>query len=369
MQFPAAARLRVESDDAMLNTLLASGEKTIWMPPQASTVAADIDFVFYYILYISAVFFVIINGAMFYFMWKYRRRGPRDQVGRITHSTPLEIGWSVLPGLLLIPMFWWGFKGFMNHRAIPSDCMTINVVAKKWSWDFIYPNGLSLDELHVPENKNVRLVMRSEDVLHSCFIPAFRVKRDVVPGRYADLWFNATRVGEFPLTCAEYCGTSHSDMKARVFVHPTKPDPKQPEPLHLIWEDWLKDADPYSKLTPEQQAEYQKDYDAFLKKYENDPLLGPLLKKLARPVDRGRQLWEKKGCKSCHTTDGKPHTGPTWKDLYMHDVPLSDGTTVKADDTYLRESMLEPNKKKVRGFEGTTMPPTNLRDYEIDSLI
>src|SRR5262245_39362248 len=110
-------RYRVESDDAMLKTMLASGDGTMWMPPQASTVAANIDNVFYYILYVSAVFFVIINGAMFYFMWKYRRRSPHDKVGRITHSTPLEIGWSVIPGLLLIPMFWWGFQGYMHHRA------------------------------------------------------------------------------------------------------------------------------------------------------------------------------------------------------------------------------------------------------------
>lgn len=355
----------------MLKTLLASGEQTIWMPVQASTVAADIDFVFYYILYISAVFFILINGAMFYFMWKYRRRSPHDKVGRITHSTPLEVGWSVLPGLLLIPMFWWGFKGFMHHRAIPSDCMTINLVAKKWAWDFIYPNGFSTNELHVPENTNVRLVMRSADVIHSCFIPAFRVKRDVVPSRYSDLWFNATKVGEFPLTCAEYCGTSHSDMKATVYVHPKKPSGTAKGDLGLTYDDWLKNADPYGKLTPEQHAIYLKEgIDGLKASAESDPVLKALVEKLKPKIqDRGKELYDNKGCKACHSTDGIKGQGPTWKGIWGKDEALANGASVRVDENYVRESILEPRAKTVAGFGADVMPKTPLKEYEIDALI
>jgi cytochrome c oxidase subunit 2 len=365
------APIRVESDDAMLNFLLASGEQTTWMPPQASTVAANIDNVFYYILYISAVFFIVINGAMFYFMWKYRRRSPHDKVGRITHSTPLEIGWSVLPGLLLVPMFWWGFQGFVNHRTIPSDCMTINVVAKKWAWDFGYPNGFSTNELHVPEHTNVRLVMRSEDVIHSCFIPAFRVKRDVVPGRYADLWFNATQVGTYPLTCAEYCGTSHSDMKTTVFVHPKNPAGTVKGDLGLTYDDWLKNADPYGKLTPEQHKAYsEKGIDGLKALAESDPVLRAIVEKLKpRIQDRGKELYDRKGCKACHTIDGSKSQGPSWKGIWGKQESLASGATVLVDANYVHESILEPKAKTVAGFGADVMPKTPLKEYEIDALI
>lgn len=355
----------------MLNLLLAKGEQTMWMPPQASTVAGTTDYVFYYILYMSAFFFVLINGAMFYFMWKYRRRREGEPVEcRITHSTPLEVGWSVLPGLLLIPMFWWGFKGFAEQRTFPTDAMDINVVAKKWAWDFIYPNGFSTNELHVPENTNVRLVMRSEDVIHSMFIPAFRVKRDVVPGRYAALWFNATRTGAFPLTCAEYCGTSHSDMKGTVFVHSAKPTGKEDGDLKLTYDEWLKNADPYGKLTPEQYVIYQKaGVDGLQALAEKDPVLKALLPKLLSPADRGKQLADKKGCKSCHSIDGVAGQGPSWKGVFGKDEALTNGSKIKVDENYVRESILEPNAKIVAGFASGIMPKTALKDYEIDALI
>ncbi|MBI5864733.1 MAG: cytochrome c oxidase subunit II [Planctomycetes bacterium] len=339
------------------------------MPPQASTVAGATDYVFYYILYISAAFFILINGAMFYFIWKYRRRGPHDKVGRITHSTPLEIGWSVIPGLLLIPMFWWGFKGYMEQRTFPPNCLEINVVAAKWNWTFIYSNSFTSNELHVPVDTPVRLIMRSNDVIHSCFIPAFRVKRDVVPGRYADLWFRATRTGRFPLVCAEYCGTSHSDMKADVYVHPKVADGQAKDPLDKSYDEWLKNADPYGKLTPEQYAEYTKDYEAFKTKYGGDEVMKPIVEKLAAPPERGQQLWDKKGCKSCHTLDGTPSQGPSWKGVFGKEEALADGTKAKVDENYLRESILEPNAKIVAGFARGVMPKTPLKDYEIDALI
>ena len=200
--------------------------------------------------------------------------------------------------------------------------------------------------------------MRSEDVIHSMFIPAFRVKRDVVPGRYAALWFNATRTGAFPLTCAEYCGTSHSDMKGTVFVHPAKPTGKEDGDLKLTYDEWLKNADPYGKLTPEQYTIYKKDgVEGLQSLAEKDPVLKALLPKLLSPADRGKQLADKKGCKSCHSIDGVVGQGPSWKGVYGKDEALTNGSKVKVDENYLRESILEPNAKIVAGFASRAYYP------------
>jgi cytochrome c oxidase subunit II len=333
--------------------------QTFWMPEQASTVAPTIDNVFYFIYWVCVVFFVIIAGVMFYFMIKYRRRGKNDKVGTITHHTGLEIAWSVLPSFLLVLMFWWGFKGFMQLRTVPPGAYDIRVDAAQWSFSFRYQNGTESDEVHTWKGKPTRMVMWSKDVLHAVFIPAFRVKRDIVPGRYSELWFEPTKSGNFKLYCAEYCGTSHSDMRARVIVHETKSD----------FDEWLKNADPLNSLTPEQFVEYKADYDAFMAKYKSDPLLGPKLAKLQKPVEMGAKLYEKKGCKSCHTIDGSKFTGPTWKALWGRQEAIAGGTMVTVDENYVRESIKEPNAKKVAGYENVVMPVTRLTDAEIDCLI
>lgn len=347
-----------------MNALLAQAAKTFWMPPQASTVADSVDFVFYYIYWTCVFFFVLINGLMFYFMVKYRRRSHDDEVGRITHSTPLEIAWSVLPSALLVLMFWWGFKGFIEMRTPPPNAMDIRVDAKKWNWTFIYPNGQDSDELHVPKGQPVRLVMTSQDVLHSCFIPAFRVKRDVVPGRYSEIWFEATQAGKYPLVCAEYCGTSHSDMISTVTVHPSQAE----------YDEWLRTANPLANplFTDELKDEWFRDPEAFIKKYENDPALGVFVKKLKTPAMMGKDLYTKKGCAQCHSVDGRGKEaglqGPTWQNLYGREEVFRDGSKTNADENYLRESIVDPNKRIVAGYDAI-MPKSRLNDKEIDCLI
>ncbi len=344
----------------MMEFLLAQAapHPSFWMPPQASTKAAGVDWLFNFILYVCLFFFVLIAVLMFYFMIRYRRRTPYDKVASVTHNTPLEVAWSVLPSFVLVLMFWWGFDGFMYARTVPANPYEVKVKAQKWSWLFTYPNGSESDNLHVPVNRPIRLVMSSEDVIHSLFVPAFRVKRDVVPGRYSELWFQATHTGEYDLYCTEYCGTSHSDMRGTVFVYDAKD-----------FEHWLETNDPIKQLTPEQYQEYRANYDDFVTKYAADPVVAPVIPKLLKPAEMGRKLYTKKGCSSCHSVDGGANTGPTWKEMYAHEVALSDGSKVMADENYLRESILNPNAKIVAGFRPGQMPVVSMTDREIDLLI
>jgi len=350
----------------MTALLLAQTAKRFWMPEGVSTVSRSVDGAFYFIYYVSLFFFLLIAGLMFWFMWKYRQRRPGEAaIGRTTHHRTLELVWSVLPAFLLVAMFWWGFQVFMHMRVVPANTLDINVLARRWNWQFVYPNGQDHDELHVPVDTRVRLVMRSEDVIHSAFIPAFRVKRDVVPGRYSELWFEANKPGEYPLLCAEYCGTSHSDMRALVVVHPTSPT----EALPQTYDQWLETANPIMALTEELYPEYVADPQAFIDKYKDDPKWGKIVSKLQKsPVVMGEQLYKKKGCVQCHTVDGKRGSGPTWFELYNSKVALRDGSTVTADENYIRESILEPGKRIVAGYDNL-MSKIKVSDREIDMII
>lgn len=342
----------------MSKYLLATGP-TYWMPTQASTFARELDWVFMFIMWVCVVFFVVIAGAMFYFMIRYRRRGPHDQVSRITHNTPLEVTWSVAPSFLLVMMFWWGFDAFMVTRTTPAGAYEIKVQAVRWKWTFVYPNGGDSDELHVPPGRPIVLKMNSSDVLHSLFVPAFRCKRDVVPGRTSDVWFQSDKPGTYPLFCAEYCGKDHSDMRTVAVVHNDQAE----------FDAWLDTNDPLKLLTDEQYAEYRADYDAFMLKYKNDPTMAKILPKLLKPVEMGKRFYDKKGCISCHTLDGKASTGPTWKGVFGREEELSDGSTIKVDENYLRESITVPTAKTVKGFQAGAMSAWRGTDREVELLI
>lgn len=341
--------------------LLAQSSGTFWMPEQASTTAHRVDWLFYFIFWISLVFFVLIAGLMFYFMWRYRRRMERQPVGTATHNTALELTWSIIPTILLIPMFWWGMVDFLDARTPPQNTYDINVRAVQWNWEFNYPNGHSDNVLNIPGNQPVKLIMQSDDVIHSLYIPAFRVKRDVVPGRYSYLWFEARHEGneplEYPLFCAEYCGTSHSDMITKVVVHPDR----------AAFDTWLENANPLSEknLSPEEFELWKKDPEALLA--QRPDLKGRLLP----PAEMGRQLYQKKGCFQCHsvTKDAPPMNGPTWWGLFGHSVSFTDGSSIPAaDENYIRESIVKPNEKVVAGYNAI-MPLPRVSDREIDALI
>lgn len=308
--------------------LLANADAGFWFPPQSSTVAEHSDSVYFFILYVCTFFFVLIVSLMVLFMVKYRQKPGVEAVKTSTHNLTLELSWSVIPTLLTIVMFWIGFTGYIDMRTPPSSSYEINVIAKKWSWAFQYPNGWIESELHIPKGENVTLTMASDDVIHSLWVPAFRTKMDVVPGRYTQEWFKATRAGEYPLMCAEYCGQKHSSMISKVVVHETRGD----------FDKWLQNASDIHKNKS--------------------------------PVEAGEYFYKSRGCIQCHSLDGTPKNGPSFKGLFGKDEKMTDGSTIKVDNNYLRESILEPQAHIVAGFR--PIMPTfkgQLTDQDITAII
>ena len=298
------------------------------LPKQASTLAPGHDTLFMAITWLSVVLFVIVTGLMLLFVMKYRRRRPDEITPHITHNNVLEITWTAIPLLIVIGLFFWGFHGFMKAQIAPGESMEIVVSAKKWQWEFEYPDGMrSLNELHVPVNRPVRLIMGSQDVLHSFYVPAFRIKMDVVPGRYTQAWFEATHPGTYQLFCTEYCGKGHSDMLAKIVV-------ESPEG----YERWLREGDETLKTMPL-------------------PELGKL-------------VYENRGCATCHSLTGARGQGPSWKGIFGQQHSMLDGSTQLVNENYIRESILEPQKHIVQGYEGI-MPTYQglLRDREILGVI
>ena len=294
--------------DAIGRNVFTQFDGSFWMPVRASTAAQGVDQLFHFIFWISLVFFFAIVAVMVLFVFKYRERPGHQAEKTATHSTVLEVTWSVIPLLLVIVIFWWGFQGFMEMSVPPSNGREILVTAEKWKFTFTYPNGYVDGDLHVPQGENILLTLHSTDVIHSFFVPAFRLKRDVVPGRYHKAWFNATEVGEFQAYCAEYCGTAHSDMLARVIVHPAG------------------------------------EYDAWMREASN------FISKLP-PAEAGAKVFSIRGCQACHSVKGESNTGPPLDGLFGTTETMDDGTEQLADENYLRESILEPMAKIVGGYE------------------
>ncbi len=298
------------------------------LPRQASTTAAGYDNLFMFITGLAIVFFVIVAVMLGLFVLRYRRRRPDEVTPHITHNFRLELVWSIIPLLLVIVIFFWGFHGFMTAQIAPSESMEISVTGKKWQWEFEYPDGMrSLNELHVPVNQNVRIILTSQDVIHSFYVPAFRVKKDAVPGRYTELWFNAVEPGSYQLFCAEYCGKGHSDMLGKIVVESKEG-----------YERWLKEGDEQLKSMPLPEL--------------------------------GRLIWENRGCATCHSLTGERGQGPSWKGIWGENHSMTDGTTQHVDENYIRESILYPQKHIRTGFEGI-MPTYQglLRDREILGVI
>lgn len=301
-----------------------------WMPDAASVTVEHVDWIWDFLVWMSVVSCVAIFAAMIWLVWKYKatsRAANEISEPSSEHNTMLELSWSIGPLIVCIAVFVWGFKGFINLRTPPKDSIEIHATAQKWKWLFDYPHG-SEDVLHVPMDRPVRMVIQSMDVLHALYIPNFRVKMDAVPGRYTDLWFQATKAGEFPLFCAEYCGTAHSDMLTKVIVHP----PGE-------YEKWLAEQD-------------------------------KIAKNVQPTPEVGKQLAEKQGCLVCHTTDGTAKIGPSWKGVFGTDEKLVGGGTAKVDENYLKESILDPTAKVVDGFT-PSMPPYQgkLSDRQVDAII
>ncbi len=316
----------------------------LWFRESASAATSDsVDWIFDAILWICIFFFFLIIGLMVLFMLRYRARPGRLPEHTAHHSNLLEASWSIIPTFIVIWIFAVGFINYLDLRTPPDGSYEIQVVAKKWSWTFIYPTGHIDANLHVPLDQPVKLVMSSDDVLHSLFIPAFRVKMDCVPGRYSTLWFKADKATEtfdegieakdtgsdengFDLFCTEYCGQGHSAMIAKVIVHESG-----------TFGDWMKKA-----MTPSEEDS---------------------------PYDLGEKLYKQRGCAQCHSLDGKAGTGPSFKDTYGSQQKTDKGE-VTVDENYIRESILNPMAKIRDGYKGV-MPSFQgqLREHEIAALI
>jgi cytochrome c oxidase subunit 2 len=277
------------------------------LPEQASSVAFGIDVLHYVVISISMLGAVGVAAVVGILLLRFRRR-PGHTPPRRRRGLSMRLEIVVIGGLLSMFLVFWivGFRQFVHLQTPPRDAMDVYVVAKQWMWTFAYPDGrASIHDVYVPVGRPVRLIMTSRDVIHSFYVPQFRVKQDVLPGRSTTIWFQAVRPGEYDIFCAEYCGTEHSKMRGRVIALDDQ-----------AWANW---------------AEHRPSPDQDL-------------------ATAGKQLAVDHGCLRCHTVDGAPHLGPTWAGLYGSDVPLADGSHVRADPAYLTESMMDPERRIRRGF-------------------
>lgn len=303
---------------------------TFWLPESASTIAGEVDALFYFLLWMSVFFFFLIVGLSIWFITKWRRR--KGDVGRYdtgpSHNIWLEASWIIIPTLLVLVIFVWGFRSYMRMNVIPANAMEVKVTGQKWFWSFEYPEGAqAVNEMVVPVGKPVKLLMSSQDVIHSFYVPAFRIKRDVLPNRYQYAWFEATKTGTYDLYCAEYCGTSHSEMIGTIKVVTERE-----------YQTWLEEA----ALSGEGMT----------------------------PAQYGARLYETKACVTCHSVDGSPGTGPSFQDIFGHEARMQSGETITVDENYLRESILNPKAKVVAGYQ-PVMPTYQglLSSREVDALV
>ncbi len=333
-------------------------------PESASTFAADIDWLYWAITWVCIFFFIPIAGSLFYFTYKYHKPKGAKAESNVAHNTPIELAWSIGPSFFLVGMFVLGAKSYLDHRTVPDGANELGVQAFKWGWTVDYGGGTFHPELHIYVGEPTKLSMRSSDVIHSLYVPAFRAKKDIVPGRYNYMWFKPTVASEmvsedeladalketqdlgeswsydkwqftpdgyrfFDLYCTEYCGKNHSEMQTVVVVHKTLDD------LNA----WIKK---YSQRDPSQDT----------------------------PAQYGEKLYARRGCSGCHSVDGSKRVGPSFKESYGNQRPLASGSTDTADENYIRESILYPKAKVVAGYQ-PVMPSYKgqLSEDDIYSLV
>jgi cytochrome c oxidase subunit II len=296
------------------------------LPPAISTYADNWDNAYNFLVWSSLIAGIIMLGGMAYFILKYNRKSEADRTAYISHNQFLEFLWSFIPLVLFMGIFVWGWIIYHEQRTPPEGAMEVSVTAVQWRWDFEYKNGKkSTNEFFVPVGTPVKLIMTSADVIHSLYVPSFRMKQDVVPGRYTQAWFQAKETGVFQVFCTEFCGTSHSAMLAKVHVV------DRPE-----FEKWLTG-----------------DADASM-----------------APAERGKKLYTLKGCNACHSIDGSKVVGPTFKNVWGREEEISDGSKIKVDENYVAESVLNPQAKVVKGFP-PSMPSFQgvVNEAELKALI
>ncbi len=296
---------------------------------EVSHIAGQVDSVFIFITAVGLFFFLLTQGSLIYFALRYRKRKKEEEAETpyITGNLMLETAWVVIPSLLILAIFYYGYVVFMQIRTPPADAPEIVVTARQWMYQFKYPDGRQeVNEVRVPVGKPVKFIMTSQDVLHGFFLPSFRVMQDILPGRYTSLWIQPLKEGKYDIFCTQYCGTGHSEMRATLVVMGEKD-----------YQQWL----------------------AGEAKEKAEPL-----------SEQGEKIVEKSGCLSCHTTDGTAKVGPTFKGLFGSIQHFTDGTSAVADENYIRNYIQTPNVKVVKGFP-PIMPSFKgiLKDDEITAVI
>jgi len=305
--------------------LLAAGPG--YMPERASSVAGEVDRVFGFIFWLSLFFLALILALTVLFVLRYRARpGRTEPEPSPSQHTRLELLWSGIPLVLVMVIFAVSTAAWLRmvEPETGKDALRVQVTGRKWSWWFDHPGGKGAPELHLVLGRPTELTLASTDVIHSLYLPDFRLKQDAVPGRFTRMAFTPILAGTFPILCAEYCGTDHSRMTTSAVVHPD-----------------------------------QASFDAWAREGAAQAL---------SLAELGRKVTAARGCLACHSLDGTPRVGPSFKGLWGREEKLADGTSVRVDENYLRESVLKPGAKVVAGF-ANVMPPVPLEERELQALI
>ncbi len=301
-----------------------------FMPTQGTEIAKSVDNLYGFLLVISLVSCVIVIGGMIYFAIKYKRKSVSDKTAYITHDTRLEILWSVIPLILFLFVFAWGWMIYHDMRAMPKDALEIHVTGKQWAWMTEYKNGVKSTDIVVPVGRDVKIILAAEDVLHSFYIPSFRIKQDAIPGRYTQVWFRADKLGDFNVFCTEFCGTEHSSMITK---------------LKVVTQD---------------------EFDRWLTT-ESEVSTLPM-------AQRGAKIFQTRACASCHSVDSPVvKVGPSlFKIFGKENHQLEIGSVSKVDENYLRESILNSQAKIAKGFGAAARMPMfqgQLSEPEVAALI
>jgi cytochrome c oxidase subunit II len=292
-----------------------------FFPEQASKMAGQVDMLLIWLVWVTGAVTLGIAAVTIFFLAKYRKRATADRTPPKSGSLPVEVTWSVIPFFIFVGFFGWGAKIYFDESEVPKNAMEVHIIGKQWMWKLEHMQGKrEINELHVPLGQTVKLVMTSQDVIHSFFLPAFRIKEDVLPGRYTTQWFQASKLGTYRIFCAQYCGTNHALMIGQVVV-----------------------------MTPT-------DFSAWLKTG----------RETVSVAQRGEQLFHSFGCSGCHAAQAAVRA-PLLEGIYDSQVPLADGRIVHADERYLRDCILLPNTQIVAGFD-PVMPSFQGRISEDDLL-
>jgi cytochrome c oxidase subunit II len=302
-------------------------------PVQASDFAGEVDALYFVLWGLTILFTLIVAAMVTVFCLRYRKGTKVDRSNPPSHNGALELAWSVIPLFLALIVFVWGARLYADAYKVPDNAIQAYVIGKQWMWHIQHPNGRrENNELHVPVGRAVKLTMISQDVIHSFFIPAFRLKRDVLPGTYTNMWFRATRPGKYHLFCAEYCGTQHSNMIGSVYVMEEE-----------AFQKWLEQ--PYEKSGVDEQPT-----------------------RTLTLAEEGKEIWETNQCGNCHANESQ-RRGPSLVGIYGKPRQLEGGAIVTADDAYLREAIINPNKRLTAGYAPLMPEYSQLKEDQILKLI